>query len=253
MTRCLDIVDAVSLIPYRGIFEHRMLKPAIILFPSFTKQILWVSCQLGSLGSTCWSGVRRITPGTNSGGWGKTSWSRSYGKPLDWDASLEPVEREGIKDDWVVQTLCSYGKKLCSFGRPGALVQSRTVGESDRPGMENLLVTAGLSPGLALPAKWVASAWNWGRSSGQLKLEVVNCLLFCTGSVRKGDLSTVPPLAPWVSNVSGTVCLFSLLLGLNMNLRKLPSLQIFCCYCLWKNSSACFIVFLWGMNECVST
>lgn len=119
MTRCLDIVDAVSLIPYRGIFEHRMLKPAIILFPSFTKQILWVSCQLGSLGSTCWSGVRGITPGTNSGGWGKRRWSRSYGKPLDWDASLEPVEREGIKDDWVVQTLCSYGKKLCSFGRPG--------------------------------------------------------------------------------------------------------------------------------------
>ena len=226
MTRCLDIVDAVSLIPYRGIFEHRTLKPAIILFPSFTKQILWVSCQLGPRGSTCWSGVRRITPGTNSGGWGRRRWSRSYGKPLDWDASLEPVEREGIKDDWVVQTPCSYGKKLCSFGQPGWKLWCRAelLGSLYRPGMENLLITEGLSPGLALPAKWVASAWNWARSSGQSKLEVVNCLLFCTGSVRKGDLSTVPPLAPWVSHVSSTVCLFSLLLGLNMNLRKLPSL-----------------------------
>lgn len=111
------------------------------------------------------------------------------------------------------------------------------------PGMENLLITVELSPGLALPAKWVACAWNWGRSSGQSQLEVVSCLLFCTGSVQKGDLSTAPPLAPWVSHVSGTVWLFTLLLGLNMNLRKLPSLQIFCCYCLWKNNSACFIVF----------
>ena len=132
MTRCLDIVDAVSLIPYRGIFEHRMLKPAIILFPSFTKQILWVSCQLGPRGSTCWSGVRRITPGTNSGGWGRRRWSRSYGKPLDWDASLEPVEREGIKDDWVVQTPLQLWEKAMQFWptRPEALLQSRTVGES---------------------------------------------------------------------------------------------------------------------------
>ena len=120
------------------------------------------------------------------------------------------------------------------------------------PGMENLLITVELSPGLALPAKWVASAWNWGRSSGQSQLEVVSCLLFWTGSVRKGDLSTAPPVAPWVSHVSGTVWLFTLLLGLNMNLPKLPSLQIFFCYCLWKNNSACFIVLLWGVNECVS-
>lgn len=35
-----DIVDVVSLIPYRGIFEHRTLNPAIILFHSFTEQIL---------------------------------------------------------------------------------------------------------------------------------------------------------------------------------------------------------------------
>lgn len=57
---CPDIVDTVSLIPYRGTFEHRTLNPAVFLFLSFIEQILWASYQLDPLGSACQSGVRRI-------------------------------------------------------------------------------------------------------------------------------------------------------------------------------------------------
>lgn len=209
-----------------------------------------MSYQLDPLESTCRSGVRRITLETILGGRGRRRWSRSYGKPLDWDASLAPVKGVGRKDDWVVQTTCSYERVLAT--RQEALVQSRTTVESVPTRDGEPAYHCGAQSWTGIVAKWVASAWNWGRSSGQSQLEVVSCLLFWTGSVRKGDLSTAPPLAPWVSCVSGTVWLFTLLLGLNMNLRKLPSLQIFCCYCLWKNNSACFIVFLWGVNECVS-
>lgn len=140
------------------------------------------------------------------------------------------MKREGRKDDWVVQTPCSHGKVLAGPAGSSGAEQNRWGLCTDQGWRTCLSLRSSVLDWHCLKVGGLCSElrrifWTVAAGSGQLPALLHR-------SVGKGDLSTVPPLAPRVSNVSGTVCLFSLLLGLNVNLRKLPSLQIFCCYCL---------------------
>lgn len=75
-----------------------------------------------------------------------------------------------------------------SLGQPSRELCCRAglLGSLYWPGTENLLITAVLSPGLALPAKWVASAWKlrqilWTVAAGSGQLPALLCRVSLEG------------------------------------------------------------------------
>lgn len=175
-----------SIVNYLGVFELRTLNPPIFLFHHL------LSIYHGHL--TCW---------------------------ILWEAHAR-VWRERGQEGRLGGDRAQTTWQLSE----GLWFRGGSCGSLYWPGMENPLIAAVLSLGLALPVKSWFLLGNWGSSSRHLQPEVVSCLLSCTGSLWKADLSSTP-LQPQESLMYQALWIFSLLLCLNMHLDKLPNMQVF--------------------------